>query len=328
MSEWLCEIILIGEWVGALLLPVRAAMKGEIKGVRWRDGQEWMMGPSSSSPPSSISACCCCFGSTSAGGSSQGEVIWARRPAASDLSSKFDPLRGLHNTWEMTESPPSCSKSWMMSAEEQRAERARRRSAWTGRNRGCRKALMRGPSAGRAASAPRDMSELAAKRAAETQFPFCNAAVKTWMTPWKLYRLNYYYYYGRIHACFLNKFILPTWISLPTKVSTMETKTWPSLAVTCLARLQLTGTEGMGCPPLTSESIGRTPGWWCCCGLKVTSWTSWEQVCLKELMRSSLSEGSVCKAACSASRMNWITWAKKSGIKDESLDSSKSSINL
>lgn len=207
MSEWLCEIILIGEWVGALLLPVRAAMKGEIKGVRWRDGQEWMMGPSSSSPPSSISACCCCFGSTSAGGSSQGEVIWARRPAASDLSSKFDPLRGLHNTWEMTESPPSCSKSWMMSAEEQRAERARRRSAWTGRNRGCRKALMRGPSAGRAASAPRDMSELAAKRAAETQFPFCNAAVKTWMTPWKLYRLNYYYYYGTIHACFLNKFI-------------------------------------------------------------------------------------------------------------------------
>ena len=67
----------------------------------------------------------------------------------------------------------------MMSAEEQRAARARRRSARTGRRWTTWKASIRGRRAGRAASAPNDMSELAANLAAETHLPLFKAAVNT-----------------------------------------------------------------------------------------------------------------------------------------------------
>lgn len=130
-----------------------------------------------------------------------------------------------------------------------------------------------------------------------------------------------------------------TWISLPTNVSTIETKIWPSLAVICLARLQLTGAGGCSgqqgsfaimdsIVDVAVLSARALIGWWWSCVLNVTSWTSWAQVCLNEWIRSSLPAGSVCKAACSASRMNWMTCARKSGISDASLDSSYSSINL
>lgn len=67
----------------------------------------------------------------------------------------------------------------MMSAEEQRAARARRRSARTGRKWTTWKASISGRRAGLAASEPSDMSELAANLAADTHLPLFSAAVNT-----------------------------------------------------------------------------------------------------------------------------------------------------
>ena len=166
-----------------------------------------------------------------------------------------------------------------------------------------------------------------------------------------------------------------TWISLPTKVSTMETKTWPSRAVICRARLQLTGASGAvapvkgAAPPAAATAtataaaaaaaaaaavavagavagavVGAGGGvmelasWSTSSGLtKMTIWTSWAHVALNDVMSSSLllrlislvslGADELCSAS-SASRMNWMTCARNTGIMDDSFDSSYTSMNL
>lgn len=71
------------------------------------------------------------------------------------------------------------SNSCIMSAEEQRAAKARRRSARTGRKWTTWNASISGRSAGLAASDPNDISELAASLAADTHLPLFSAAVNT-----------------------------------------------------------------------------------------------------------------------------------------------------